>query len=72
VLVELYADGINDAKPERIKMEPDSDKSDNAEEHFYQATVETKRNATDFTVRVIPHYEGVSVPLEDNLIRWQH
>jgi starch phosphorylase len=72
VLVELYADGINDAKPERIKMEPDSDKSNNAEEHFYQSTVETKRNATDFTVRVIPNYEGVSVPLEDNLIRWQH
>jgi starch phosphorylase len=72
VLVELYADGINDAKPERIKMETDSDKSNNAEEHFYQATVETERNATDFTVRIIPNYEGVSVPLEDNLIHWQH
>jgi starch phosphorylase len=72
VLVELYADRINDEKPERIKMETDSDKSNNAEEHFYQATVETERNATDFTVRIIPNYEGVSIPLEDNLIHWQN
>ncbi|MEO6288798.1 MAG: hypothetical protein ABIO76_02690 [Ginsengibacter sp.] len=72
LLVELYANGINDTKPERIKMEPDSHKSSNAEEHFYQATVETERNATDFTIRIIPNYAGISVPLEDNLIRWQH
>ena len=51
-------------------MEPDSDKSNNAKEHFYQATVKTERNATDVTVKIIPHYEGVSLPLEDNLIRW--
>jgi len=72
VLVELYANGIKDAKPERIKMEPASNKSSNAEEHFYQAMVETERNANDYTVRIIPNYEGVSIPLEDNLIRWQH
>ena len=72
VLVELYANGINDAKPERIKMEPDADKSNNAEEHFYQASVETGRNANDYRVRIIPDYEGVSVPLEDNLIHWQN
>jgi starch phosphorylase len=53
-------------------MKKDSAKSNNAEEHFYQALSETDRDATDFTVRIIPDYEGVSVPLEDNLICWQH
>lgn len=71
VLVELYANGINDAKPELIKMEPVSSQ-DNSDEFLYQATVETARNANDYTVRIIPNYEGVSIPLEDYLIRWQH
>jgi hypothetical protein len=53
-------------------MEPASDKDSNAEEHFYQALVGMARNVTDFTVRIISNYEGISVPLEYNLIRWQH
>ncbi len=69
--VELYANGINDAKRERIKMEPTSSQNSN-DEHFYQATVETSRDPNDFTIRIIPNYEGISVPLEDNLIIWQH
>lgn len=71
VLVEVYANGINNAKPERIRMET-APPQNNGDEYLYQATVETARNRTDFTVRTIPNYEGVSVPLEDNLIRWQH
>ncbi len=71
VLVELYANGINDAKPERITMEPVSSQND-GDEILYQARVETARNANDYTVRIIPNYEGISIPLEDNLIRWQH
>ncbi|MGY3053131.1 starch phosphorylase [Pedobacter sp. UYEF25] len=71
VLVELYANGLDSAKPERVKMETASSQNNN-DEYLYQATVETARNRTDFTVRIIPNYEGVSVPLEDNLIRWQH
>jgi starch phosphorylase len=70
VLVELYANGVNDAKAERIKMEPETD--NNTDEYFYQATVDKEKNATDFTVRIIPNYDGVSVPLEDNQIRWQN
>jgi hypothetical protein len=26
---------------------------------------------SDYTARLVPHYEGVSVPLETNLILWQ-
>ena len=38
----------------------------------YHAHVTTTRPANDYTVRIIPNYEGISVPLEDNLILWQH
>ncbi|SDE44932.1 starch phosphorylase [Pricia antarctica] len=37
----------------------------------YHAHISTTRSASDYTVRIIPNYEGISVPLEDNLILWQ-
>jgi len=70
VLVELYAEGINGAVPVRIKMEPDSISEDRGE-HIYHAQVTSTRPASDYTARIIPDYENVSVPLEDNLILWQ-
>lgn len=70
VSVELFANGINDGEPEVIKM--DSHFSENDKEHIYHADVDTTRDSNDFTVRIIPCYEGISVPLEDNLIWWQH
>ncbi len=69
VLVELYANGLNGEKAERIKMENGS--IENNGEHKYHAQVNTVRPADDYTVRIIPGYEGISVPLEDNLILWQ-
>lgn len=69
VLVELYAEGRNGAKLERIKMEADSS-GDNAE-YKYHVQVQASRPANDYTIRIIPSYEGISVPLEDNLNLWQ-
>ena len=69
VLVELYADGIGDKSAERIKMNLQS--SENGEK-LYKAQVCTTRPATDYTIRIIPDYENISVPLENNLIIWQH
>jgi starch phosphorylase len=71
VAVELYADDINGEEMEKIKLQPD--KSENTRgETLYRAKVMTNRAANDFTARVIPNYENVSVPLEDNHILWQH
>ena len=70
ILIQLFANGVNNAPPEIIKMEGGVEQK--KEEHRYHAHVTTTRPANDFTVRIIPDYEGVSVPLEDNLIRWQH
>jgi starch phosphorylase len=33
--------------------------------------VSASRKATDYTARIIPHYNGVSIPLEDARILWQ-
>jgi starch phosphorylase len=40
--------------------------------YYYNASVSSRRPATDYTSRVIPNLPGVSVPLETNLILWQH
>ena len=68
VAVELFAERKNSAAPERIKM---SLQPSTGKEYLYMTNVITKRPATDYTVRVIPAYENILVPLENNLIAWQ-
>jgi glycogen phosphorylase len=71
ILVELYADGINGAAPVKIKMKPASDAADNGLRE-YDAQTDGSRPASDYTPCIVPSYENISVPLEDNLILWQH
>jgi starch phosphorylase len=33
--------------------------------------VSAARPSADYTARVIPHYDGVAIPLEDARILWQ-
>ena|SRR5665213_3512426 len=70
ILIELFAEGINGAAPEKVIMQLDSNSAD-AEEQIFYAHVSTKRPEGDYTARILPHYGGISVPLEDNLILWQ-
>ncbi|MDO9554785.1 alpha-glucan family phosphorylase [Rhodonellum sp.] len=70
IMLELFADGIDGSAPKRIKMEPNS-KNPESEGLYYQAEVITSRPADDFTARIIPNLEGLTVPLEINLIHWQ-
>ena len=39
--------------------------------YVYSAAVSAARPATDYTARVIPHCDGVAVPLEAARILWQ-
>ncbi|MBC7421868.1 MAG: alpha-glucan family phosphorylase [Ferruginibacter sp.] len=71
VLVQLFAEGIGTAAPTIIKMEANA-AINKEEEKSYHAKVLSERPAADFTARLISNYEGVLVPLEDNLILWQH
>ena len=70
VRVELYAEGANGSGPVRQEMklarQPAADGG-----YVYRAQVPASRPATDYTARVIPHCDGVAVPLEDAHILWQ-
>ena len=70
IIVELFAEGMNGKPPERIKMKFDW-MGEQGEHNFY-AQANTPRPTNHYTVRILPDYEGVAVPLEDNMIQWQH
>jgi len=71
VRVELYADGVNGGAPERVEMERVRQLVGAANGYAYRAGVSAARPATDYTVRLIPHREGVAVPIEIARILWQ-
>jgi starch phosphorylase len=39
--------------------------------HIYRAEIPATYPASTFTARIIPHYQGVAIPLESNHILWQ-
>jgi len=69
IRVELYADGKSGADPVRAEMK--GSPPDSSHRCVYHATVLATRAAQDYTARVIPDHEGVSIPLEDSRILWQ-
>ncbi|HEY5367451.1 MAG TPA: alpha-glucan family phosphorylase [Hanamia sp.] len=71
ISVELFANGINNKDHEIIKMKLQST-SENNQQHIYHAEVHTKRTPIEYTVRIVPCYENIAVPTEDNSILWQH
>jgi starch phosphorylase len=71
VSVELYAEATNGSAHTKITMKTDAAISKEGE-YTYHAKVRSPRAASDFTARIISCYEDVLVPLEDNLILWQH
>lgn len=68
ISVEIYSNSIDDGTPGIIKMDH---KESNGNEHHFYADVKTSRDVNDFTIRVVPGYENISVPMEDNHILWQ-
>ncbi len=71
VLVELYADDPN-GSPFRQAMAAGDELPDRKNVYVYTTQVQASRPAGDFTVRLIPKVDGMAVPLELNLILWQH
>ncbi len=68
VRVELYADG---EAPERVEMKRVRQLVGAINGYAYHAEVAATRPASDYTARLIPHRDGVSVPLEAAHILWQ-
>jgi len=71
VRVELYANGINGAAPERVEMKRARQLVGATNGYAYRAGVPVARPATDYTARLLPHRNDVAVPLEDAHILWQ-
>ncbi len=70
VRVELYADGVNGAEPERQEMRRGQQLSE-ANANIFSAQVPSTRQATDYTARIIPLHDGDAIPLEAARILWQ-
>lgn len=71
VRVELYADGLYGATPERLEMKRIRQLAGAINGYAYRAVVTAIRPVTDYTARVIPHRDGVAIPLENTRILWQ-
>ena len=71
VRVELYADGVMGGAPVCQEMKSLCQPTGASGRSIYSAAVSVARPAADYTARVIPHRNGVAVPLEDARILWQ-
>ena len=71
VKVEIYADGVNGAGPVRQEMARSREPVGAARDYVYSARVPATRSVTEYTARLIPHHDGVAVPLEAAQILWQ-
>jgi starch phosphorylase len=71
VRVELYADGLMGRAPERHEMARTRRLDGVSGRYIYSAVTPGARPHADYTARLIPHYDGVAVPLEVDPILWQ-
>ena len=71
VRVELYAEGIHGNSPIRQEMTCVRPLAGASGGSLYSAAVSAARPPADYTARLIPHRDGVAVPLEDAHILWQ-
>ncbi len=70
VRVELYAEGANGSAPVHQPMVRGARLTGLAHGFLYTASVPASRPASDFTPRLVPCFEGASVPLEAPFILW--
>ncbi len=70
VLVQLYAEGTNGDTPLKINMETNN--AATSGQYLYQAKFSSMRPASEYTARVIPASDNISIPLECALILWEH
>jgi glycogen phosphorylase len=71
VRVELYADGLNGGTPVRQEMKRGQQLAGAPGGYVYSAVVSAARPPSDYTARLMPHHDGVAIPLEDARILWE-
>jgi starch phosphorylase len=68
--VQVYADTENSEGPEIHPMIKGDRLPGPVDAYLYHVRVNTRRPADHYTPRIIPAFEGVSVPLEANQVLW--
>jgi starch phosphorylase len=71
IRVELYAYGIKNGPPERHEMTQLRQLVGATGGFVYGVSVPVARAVTDYTARIVPNFDGASVPLEAAYILWQ-
>jgi len=70
VRVELYAEPGNSQEPEIHALERHEVLTGDLNGYLYSAHLPARRPVSDYTPRVIPHFNGALVPLEARQILW--
>jgi glycogen phosphorylase len=71
IRVELYADPLQGNEAETVLLARGDPISGAVNGVTYAGRVPRSRPAEHFTVRILPHHDGVYIPAEMPLIRWQ-
>lgn len=71
VKLEIYANKMEDQQSVIQEMTLIRQLSSEANFYIYRASVPANRSEKAYTVRIIPFFPDVSVPLEENRILWQ-
>jgi starch phosphorylase len=71
ISVELNADGGDGGSPVRQEMKRVRQLPGAPGGYGYSAAVSADRPPADYTARMIPHRDGVAIPLESAQILWQ-
>jgi len=68
---QAFADGVDGGIPVQQEMERGGQLAGAPGGYTYRAQAPATRPAADYTARVIPHCDGVAIPLEEARILWQ-
>ncbi len=71
VRVELYATGVNGGPATHVEMRATEETPGETPYTIYVLEVPASSPSADYTVRIIPNFPGVAIPLEESGIRWQ-
>jgi len=72
VEVQLYADPREECHAECHLLHRAEKLAGAINGYLYEIAVPAQRPVSDYTIRVVPFFPGVQIPLETNLILWQH
>jgi starch phosphorylase len=69
--VELYANGIESGPPEKVNMKCVRQLIGAIHGYIYRVEMPASRSSSDYTARLMPYFNDVSIPLENNRVLWQ-